>query len=96
MRQTGQSFQQRYTEHITSNIAQRSNIHICLSYPNSRHSYGNINTMEIISIAKKGRFLNSLEKYIYGNYRENKHINEISTDNNNLIFDTIYKHYINK
>jgi hypothetical protein len=41
---------------------------------NTGHTYGNIeNTMEIIQIAKKGRHMNSTEKYpIYFMYKTNK------------------------
>jgi hypothetical protein len=65
---------------------------------NTGHTYGNLqNTMEIVQIAKRGRCLNSLEKYrIYCIYQENEQINETLTDNTNPILNVTYKHCITK
>jgi hypothetical protein len=68
--QTGRPFNTRYKEHIR-NIKKNNSKS---GYPNhilyTGHSYGNItDTMEIITIERKGKHLNTVERY---------HIYEIS------------------
>jgi hypothetical protein len=50
--------------------------------------------MEVIQIARKGRYMNSLEKFhIFCTQKENKHMNEILFDPKNPIFNSVYNHY---
>jgi hypothetical protein len=54
----------RYKEHIRA-IKYNKNTFKCAQHVlNTGHTYGNIqNTMEIIQTAKKGKYMNSIEKY---------------------------------
>jgi hypothetical protein len=50
--------------------------------------------MQIIKVARKCKNLDSLEKYhICCTFKQNKHFNEIHTDNYNPIFDKLFNHY---
>jgi hypothetical protein len=50
--------------------------------------------MEIIQTARKGKYMNGLEKYhIYRTHRQGKQINEVLFDPQNPIFDAIYNHF---
>jgi hypothetical protein len=57
------------------------------------HTYGNIeNTMTIIRNARKGKFLNSFEKYyIFRARKQEIHTNEFNVDHNKTIFETMYQ-----
>jgi hypothetical protein len=59
------------------------------------HKFGNVeNTMEIIRKAKKGKFLNSLEKYcIFLISREQIQMNKYNVAYNNTVFETIYQNF---
>jgi hypothetical protein len=92
--QTGRSFNTRYKDHIrtirhnndTSTFAQ----HIL----NAGHTYGSIqDTMDIVHIARKGMYMNNIEKYhTYRTYKQNKLMNEITVDLHNPIFEVICNH----
>jgi hypothetical protein len=74
--QTGRTFSMRYKEHIraVSNIGNSGYSNHIL---NMGHTYGTItDTMHVIRTERKGRPLNTLEKYyIYKISRNNLHIN---------------------
>jgi hypothetical protein len=59
---------------------------------NTGHSYGNItNTMQITKIERKGKHLNTLEKYhIYKISKEKIHMNDTYDDTYNPIFEVIH------
>jgi hypothetical protein len=61
-------------------------------YFSTGHTYGTItNTMEIITTGKKGKHLNTLEKYhIYKVSKNNLHMNDINIDTYNPIFKELY------
>jgi hypothetical protein len=62
---------------------------------NTGHSYSPIDDMmEIITILKKGKHLNTVEKYhIYCAQKENRHLNDTHTDSQNSIFNFIHNHH---
>jgi hypothetical protein len=89
--QTGRTFHTRYKEHIQavrSNNSRYSN-HIL----NKRHTYGTLTgTMDIIKIYKKGKHLNTLQKYhIYKINKDILHINNTYIDTYNPIFETLHQ-----
>jgi hypothetical protein len=48
--------------------------------------------MDILQIAKKGKYINKLEKfYIYKTTKQNLQLNDTYTDIHNPIFDTLIK-----
>jgi hypothetical protein len=50
--------------------------------------------MPILRKAKKGKFLNSLEKYyIFLASKQEIHMNEFGVDQNNLIYETVYQQF---
>jgi hypothetical protein len=58
---------------------------------NTGHAYGAIyDVMEIMEMGKKGKYLNTLEKYhIYRTSKENMHLNDISTEVYNPIYEEL-------
>jgi hypothetical protein len=62
---------------------------------NTGHTYGAIeDTMAIITIGRKGQYLNTLEKYhIYKVSRKNLHIDDASIDAHNPIFEELHRIY---
>jgi hypothetical protein len=53
-----------------------------------------MDTMEIITIGKKGRYLNTLEKYhIYEICKYNLHMNDANIDTHNPIFEALHNIY---
>jgi hypothetical protein len=89
--QTGRPFNTRYKEHIrhikNSNSKSGYSNHIL----NTGHSYRNItDTMEIIKIERKGKHLNTLERYhIYKISIEGIHMNDMHDEAYNPICDVI-------
>jgi hypothetical protein len=61
---------------------------------NTGHTYGTIaDTMEIIT-GRKGKYLNTLEKYLICEIsRENLHMNDIYTDTHNPISEALHEIY---
>jgi hypothetical protein len=57
------------------------------------HGYGNVEkSMSIIRKARKGKFMSSLQKYhIFLANKQEIHMNDFTIDNNNPIFDTLYR-----
>jgi hypothetical protein len=62
---------------------------------NMGHTYGTItDTMDIRKTGKKGKHLNTLEKYrIYKISKDNLHMNDTYIDTYNPIFETLYELY---
>jgi hypothetical protein len=61
--QTGRTFNTRYKEHIYNIKSNNSNTGYSRHILDTGHSYGTMeNTMDVIRIGKKGRYLNTLEK----------------------------------
>jgi hypothetical protein len=60
---------------------------------NTGHTYGTITeTMEIIATARKGKNLNTVEKYhIYKASKKNLHMNNTNIDTYNPIFEELHK-----
>jgi hypothetical protein len=86
----------RYKEHIhairnNNNNNSRYSNHIL----NTGHTCGTINdTMDIIRKGKKGKHLNTLEKYyIHKISKSNLHMNDTYNDTNNPIFETLHDVY---
>jgi hypothetical protein len=89
--QTGRTFKIRYKEHIQAIRNQNSNSGYSNHILNTGHTYGTItDTMDIIRKGRKGRHLNTLEKYhIYKISKANVHLN----NTHNPIFQVIHKIY---
>jgi hypothetical protein len=62
---------------------------------NTGHTYGSItDTMDVISTGKKGRYLNTLEKYhFYKININNLHMNDTHVNVHNPIFQIIHEIY---
>jgi hypothetical protein len=62
--QTGRSFNIRYKENIRDIKNNNDNIGYTHHIINNKHKYGNIqDTMKILHITQKGRFMNTIENY---------------------------------
>jgi hypothetical protein len=90
--QTGGTFSTRYKEHTrihdirSNNINSRYSNHIL----NTRHAYRAMtDTMDIITMGRKGKRLNTLERYhIYKTSRKNLHMNDTHVDTQSYIWST--------
>jgi hypothetical protein len=93
--QTGRTFNTRYKEHIPDIKSSNSNTGYSNHILNTGHTYGTTeDTMEIITIGRKGKYLNTLKKYhIYKVSRNNLHMNDTSIDAHNPIFEELHKIY---
>jgi hypothetical protein len=62
---------------------------------NTGHTYGTItDTMEIMKTERKGRYLNTLERYyIYEIGKDNLHMNDTNIDIHNPIFKALHRIY---
>jgi hypothetical protein len=80
--QTGRTFSTRYKEHIHDIIINNSNSRYLNHMLNTGHTYGvMMDTMDIITTGRKGKHLNTLERYhIYRTNRENLHMNDTHLD----------------
>jgi hypothetical protein len=89
--QTGRTFHDRYKEHVRAIRNNNNNSGYSNHILNTGHAYGTINdTMNIIKTAKKGRHLNTLERYhIYKLSREELHMNDTYIDTYNPIFEIL-------
>jgi hypothetical protein len=92
VRQTGRTFNTRYKDHIHDIRGNNSNTGYSNHILNTRHTYRTItDTMEIIT-GRKGRYLNTLERYyIYEIYKNNFHMNDTNIDVHNPIFKALHK-----
>jgi hypothetical protein len=79
--QTGRTFNIRYKEHVHDIRKNNNTIGYAQHIPNSKHKYGNIqDTMEILQITQKGRFMDTIEKYhIHKSNREGITLNDTHT-----------------
>jgi hypothetical protein len=89
--QTGRPFNTRYKKHIRDIKNNNSKSGYSNNILNTGHSYGNItDTMEIIKIERKGKHLNTLERYhIYKISKEGIHMNDMHDETYNPIFEVI-------
>jgi hypothetical protein len=93
--QTGRTFNVRYKEHIHAIRSNNSNSRYSNHILNMGHTYGTItDTMNIIRTGRKGRHLNTLEKYhIYRISRNNLHMNDTHIKAQNPIFQRVQELY---
>jgi hypothetical protein len=78
----------RYKEHIQAIRNNNSSSGYSNHILNTGHTYGTVaNTMDIIRTGRKGRHLNTQEKYYYKMSRNKLHMN----DTHNLIFQTLHE-----
>jgi hypothetical protein len=91
--QTGRTFSIRYKEHIEAIRNNNSNSGYSNHILNTGHTHGTItDTMDIVNTGKKGKHLNTLEKYhIYRTSKDNLHMNDTYIDIYNPIFETLSK-----
>jgi hypothetical protein len=90
IRQTGRTLNIRYKEHIQAIRNNTSNSGYSNQILNTGRAYGTItDTMAIIKTGRKGKHLNTLEKYhIYRISKDNLHMNDTYIDTYNTIFET--------
>jgi hypothetical protein len=81
-RTTGRTFLTRYKEHIQTINNNNSNSGYSSHILNTGYTYGTItDTVDIIRTHKRGKHLNSLEKYhIYKISKNNLHMNDTNID----------------
>jgi hypothetical protein len=94
--QTGLAFKTWFNEH-TRALKHNQDTSPCAQHIiNIGHTYGNMqDTIEIIQIARWGRYMNITEKYhIFCIQKQNKQMNKLLFDLNNPIFEAVYIHYI--
>jgi hypothetical protein len=91
IRQTGRTFKTRYKEHIQAIRSKNSNSGYSNHMLNTEHTYGSIaDTMKVLKTEKKGKHLNTLEKYhIYKTSKEGLQMNDTYIDTHNPIFEVI-------
>jgi hypothetical protein len=94
--QTGRTFNTRYKEHIHNIRTNNSNTGYANHILNTGHTYGTItDIMEIMKIERKGRYLNTLERYyIYEVSKDNLQMNDTNVDTHNPIFEALHMKYI--
>jgi len=79
-------FHEHYNDYKYANNKSKSAQHVL----DEGHSFGPMtNIMDIIHIEKKGRMLDTLEKYIYKETQHGNQINDKLTFQKNLIFETL-------
>jgi hypothetical protein len=93
--QTGRTFNIRYKEHIQAIRSNNGNSGYSNYILNSGHTCSTItDTMDIIRIGRKGRHLNTLEKYhIYEISGNSLHMIETHIELHNPIFQTVQEIY---
>jgi hypothetical protein len=93
--QTGRTFDTRCKEHIHDIRSNNSNSGYSSHILNTGHTYGTItDTMEIITTGRKGKYLNTLERYhIYEISRDNLHMNDTHIVTHNPIFEALHEIY---
>jgi hypothetical protein len=95
VRQTGRTFNTRYKEHIQDIRSNNNNTGYANHILNTGHTCGRItDTMEIMKTERKGRYLNTLERYhFYEICKDNLHMNDTNIDIHNPIFKALHKIY---
>jgi hypothetical protein len=93
--QTGRTFNARYKEHIHDIRSNNSDTGYSNHILNTEHTYGTMqDTKKIITLERKGKYLNTLEKYhIYKVSKDNLNINDTDIDTHNPIFETLHEIY---
>jgi hypothetical protein len=91
--QTGRTFKTRYKEHIHATQNNRPDIGYSQHILDTGHTYGNIESaVTIIRKARKGKFLNSLERYyIVLASKQEIHMNEFNFNHSNPVYETMYQ-----
>jgi hypothetical protein len=89
--QIDRAFDTRYKEHIQAIRNNNSNLGYSSHILNTGHTYGIIkDTVDIVRTHKKGKHLNTLEKYhIYIISKNNLHMNDTNIDTHNVVFKTL-------
>jgi hypothetical protein len=92
--QTCREFHTRYREHIQAIRSNNGNSGYSNHILNTGHTYGNItDTMEIIKTEKKGKHMNTLERYhIHKISKDKLHMNDTYIDTHNPIFEILEEH----
>jgi hypothetical protein len=93
--QTGRTFNTRYKEHIHDIGSNNGKTGYLNHILNKGHTSGTMqDTMEIITLIRKGKYLNTLEKYhIYKASKDNLNMNDTHIDTHNPIFETLHEIY---
>jgi hypothetical protein len=93
--QTGRTFNTRYKEHIHAIRSNDANSGYSNHIFSTGHTYGTItDNMDVIRRGRKGRHLNTLERYhIYKISRNNLHMNNTHIETHNPIFQTVHELY---
>jgi hypothetical protein len=93
--QTGRTFNTRYKEHIYDIKSNSNNTGYSKHILDTRHSYGPmVDTMDVIRINNKGKYLNTLEKYyIYKISRKGLHMNDMNINEHNPLFEVLHGIY---
>jgi hypothetical protein len=88
-------FNTRYREHIQAIRTNNSNSGYSNHVLATEHTYGTIeDTIDVIMTGRKGRHLNTLEKYhIYKIIRNNLHMNDTHIEAHTPIFQTVHELY---
>jgi hypothetical protein len=89
--QIGRTFHSSYKEHIQAIRNNNSNSGYSSHILNTGHADGTItDTVDIVKTHKKGKHLNTLEKYhIYRISKSNLHMNDTNIDTHNPVFKTL-------
>jgi hypothetical protein len=92
---TGRTFKTIYKKHIQAIRNNNSNSGYSNHILNTGYTHGTItDTTDVIRNGRKGRHLNTLEKYhIYRISKTNAHLNNTNNDTHNPIFQVIYEIY---
>jgi hypothetical protein len=90
--QTGRTFNTRYKVHVHDIRTNNSNTGYENHILNTGHAYGTItDTMEIMKTERKGRHLNTLERYyIYKASKDKIQMNDTNIDIYNPIFEALH------
>jgi hypothetical protein len=91
--QTGRTFKTRYKEHIQAIRNNNSNSGYSRHILNTGHTYGSvIDTIKVLKTQRKGKHLNTLERYYIYKMRKNGiQIKDTCIDTHNPIFKIIQK-----
>jgi hypothetical protein len=91
----GRTFSTRYKEHIHAIRSNNANFRYSNHILSMGHTYGTItDTVDIIRMGRKGRHLNTLERYhIYKINRNNLRMNDTYIKTHNPIFQTVHELY---
>jgi hypothetical protein len=93
--QTGRTLNARYKEHIHAIRSNDGNSRHSNHILNTGHTYGTVtDTMDVIRTRRKGRHLNTLERYhIYEISTNGLHMNDTHIEAHNPIFQTVRELY---